>query len=90
MNDGRGRDSILADLFEAIIGAIYLDGGMEAAKQFIFGNFSEQIESILKTPLRNWKALLQDYCQKNYQRTPVYSVMEEQGPDTVKFFKFRF
>ncbi|WP_068469059.1 ribonuclease III [Candidatus Protochlamydia phocaeensis] len=87
MNDGRGRESILADLFEAIIGAIYLDGGIEAAKQFIFANFTKQIEAILATPLRNWKALLQDYCQKKYQQTPVYNVLQESGPDHSKVFQ---
>lgn len=87
MNDGRGRDSILADLFEAIIGAIYLDGGIEAAKHFLFKNFTPQIEAILKTPLRNWKALLQDYCQRNYQQTPLYQVLQESGPDHSKIFQ---
>ncbi len=87
MNDGRGRESILADLFEAIIGAIYLDGGLEAAKHFLFHNFTSQIESILKTPLRNWKALLQDYCQKNYQQTPIYQVLQASGPDHSKIFE---
>ncbi len=87
MNDGRGRESILADLFEAIIGAIYLDGGPEAAKRFLFKNFSSEIDAILKTPLRNWKALLQDYCQKKYQQPPIYSVLSEIGPDHSKMFK---
>lgn len=87
MNDGRGRESILADLFEAIIGAIYLDGGIEAARQFLFRNFSDKIDAILKTPLRNWKALLQDYCQKKYQQTPVYQVLLETGPDHSKNFQ---
>ncbi|MGA8164615.1 MAG: ribonuclease III [Waddliaceae bacterium] len=86
MNNGRGRDSILADLFEAIIGAIFLDGGMEAAQSFVFYNFSKRIESILKTPLTNWKAQLQDYCQKKYHQTPVYTVMSERGPDHSKIF----
>lgn len=87
MNDGRGRESILADLFEAIIGAIYLDGGLEAARNFLFRNFTPQIETILKTPLRNWKALLQDYCQKKYQQTPVYHVLHASGPDHSKVFE---
>lgn len=87
MNDGRGRDSILADLFEAIMGAIYLDGGLEAAKNFLFHNFSPQIQEILKTPLRNWKALLQDYCQKKYQQTPIYNVLQASGPDHSKIFE---
>lgn len=86
MNDGRGRESILADLFEAIIGAIYLDSGIEAVRSFIFNNFTTEIDAILKTPLRNWKALLQDYCQKKYQQTPIYKVLEELGPDHSKIF----
>ena len=87
LNDGRGRDSILADLFEAIIGAIYLDGGIEAARRFLFKNFSPEIDAILKMPLRNWKALLQDFCQKMYQTTPIYKVLNESGPDHSKRFK---
>ena len=85
-NDGRGRESILADLFEAIIGAIYLDGGLEASKRFLFQNFSTKIDEILKTPLSNWKAQLQDYYQKKYQMTPVYKVLSETGPDHSKTF----
>lgn len=86
MNDGRGRESILADLFEAIIGAIYLDGGIEASREFLFHNFAEEIESILKTPLRNWKAILQDYCQKKFQQPPEYHILNETGPDHSKIF----
>lgn len=86
MNDGRGRATILADLFEAIIGAIYLDGQMEAAKNFLFSHFTEEIQAILSEPLRNWKAELQDYSQKVYQQTPFYKVVSEMGPDHSKLF----
>lgn len=86
MNDGRGRDTILADLFEALVGAIYLDGGLTAASTFFFRNFQKEMDSILQAPLHNWKALLQDYCQKNYQITPVYKLVEELGPDHSKRF----
>ncbi len=86
MNDGRGRDSILADLFESLIGAIYLDGGMDAVRIFLFKNFSKEIEEILKTPVCNWKAQLQDYCQKKYHHPPVYKVVSESGPDHQKTF----
>lgn len=86
MNDGRGRESILADLFEALIGAIYLDGGLEAAKEFVFKKFGEDIHTILQTPLKNWKALLQDYCQKKHQKPPIYKVVSEAGPDHSKQF----
>lgn len=87
MNNGRGRDSILADLFEAIIGAIYLDGGFSAAKDFLFRNFEHQIAEILLTPVKNRKALLQDYCQKSFRQTPVYDVLIESGPDHHKVFE---
>jgi ribonuclease-3 len=86
IHDGRGRESILADLFEAIIGAIFLDGGLEAAERFVFKNCADQIEAILKTPWRNYKAVLQDYCQKNFQQTPRYAVLNETGPDHSKEF----
>ncbi len=87
MNDGRGRESILSDLFEAIIGAIFLDGGFGAAQKFFFGHFNEEIDSIIQAPLRNPKAVLQDFCQKNFQKTPHYKVLEETGPDHSKIFK---
>ena len=86
MNDGRGRDSILSDLFEALIGAIYLDGGLEAAKRFIFENFGEEIDMALKSPLQNFKAILQDMCQKKFQQMPNYQVLTETGPDHSKLF----
>jgi ribonuclease-3 len=86
MNDGRGRGSILADLFEALVGAIYLDGGIDAAREFLFTHFKEEIEGILKEPVRNWKAELQDYAQKFHQQTPYYKVISESGPDHSKVF----
>jgi len=87
MSVGRGRETILADLFEAVIGAIYLDGGLEAAKHFILNNCAAEIEAILEMPVNNWKALLQDYCQKKFQKTPTYQVIKEEGPDHGKLFK---
>ena len=79
--------SISADLFEAIIGASYLDGGIEPAKNFIFTHFKEEIEEMMKHPIRNWKAELQDYTQKKYQKIPLYKVIEEAGPDHNKTFQ---
>lgn len=87
MNEGRGRETILADLFEAIIGSVYLDGGYDAAKKFFFEHFTHEIDAILKAPPHNWKALLQDYCQKKYQHPPVYKLLGEEGPDHSKVFR---
>lgn len=87
MNDGRGRETILADLFEALIGAIYLDGGIEAARKFLLRHFENKIQDYLKEPLRNWKAELQDYSQKKYQKPPIYKIIKEMGPDHSKVFQ---
>lgn len=87
MNDGRGRETIFADLFEAIIGAIYLDGGLAQARHFFLGHFSKQIKQLLEKPFRNWKAELQDYSQKKYQKPPVYKVTKQSGPDHSKVFE---
>lgn len=86
MNEGKGRGTILADLFEAIVGAIYLDGGIEAARRFFFDHFQGEVTSILEKPDRNWKAELQDYCQKKYQKPPEYIIVKEEGPDHLKTF----
>jgi len=86
MNEGKGRASIQADLFEALIGAIYLDGGMEAASTFFFDHYKKDVLEIMASPNRNWKAELQDYCQKNYQKPPTYTVEKEEGPDHEKIF----
>ena len=87
MNDGRGRDTILSDLFEALLGAIYLDGGLAAAQTFFFHKFKSDIDATLQTPFKNPKAQLQNYCQKEFQETPLYKVLSETGPDHSKTFK---
>ncbi|MDB2613758.1 ribonuclease III [Chlamydiales bacterium] len=86
VNMGRGRDSILSDLFESIIGAIYLDGGIEEATRFLFNILGDQIQEIVETPVSNWKALLQDWSQKRFQVPPVYEILGEIGPDHSKEF----
>ncbi len=87
LNDGRGRDTILADLFEALIGAIYLDGGLASAREFLFNHFEEKVQQSFKVPVYNWKAELQDYSQKKHQKPPVYKVLSETGPDHSKVFE---
>ncbi len=86
VNVGKGRERILADLFEAIIGAIYLDGGLEAAKGFILNHFAKHFDQMIENPLRNWKAELQDYSQKKFQKPPEYQVLEESGPPHERTF----
>ncbi len=84
---GRARESILADAVEAIIGAIYLDGGLEIAKEFIHKNVTGQLERILdEEHSRNYKSLLLEHCQSINLEGPAYLVEEETGPDHNKLF----
>lgn len=87
MNDGRGRETILADLFEAVIGAIFLDDGIDAARQFLFSHFQDDFVKIIEAPTNNWKAELQDYMQKEHGVSPKYHVISEKGPDHSKTFE---
>lgn len=87
MNAGRGRESLHANLFEALLGAIYLDGGFEKVKVFFLTHFKETLSESMKQPLQNWKALLQDYFQKKYQKQPLYKVVSEEGPAHEKLFE---
>ena len=79
---GAGRDSTLADLFEALLGAFYLDAGFEAVKEFITGMFSTEYpdpRSLLHT--NNPKGLLQEYSQARWGQPPVYTVLRTTGPE---------
>ena len=79
---GAGRDSTLADLFEALLGAFYLDAGFEAVKEFITGMFSTEYpdpRSLLHTI--NPKGLLQEYSQARWAHPPVYTVLRTTGPE---------
>jgi len=87
--EGRGRETILADFFEALLGAIYLDGGLEAARTFFLHHFQEDLQKIMEKPTRNWKAELQDYSQKKFQKPPQYKVIMESGPDHSKMFHIK-
>ena len=81
-----GRSSIAADMFEALLGAVYLDGGLEKAKAFFMLHFKTELDAACQKPDQNWKALLQEFTQKNYQKIPHYKVLEEAGPDHLREF----
>jgi ribonuclease-3 len=86
MAEGRSRASIMADAFEALVGAIYLDGGLTIVKSFILCHFEEEATEAIGSPPRNFKAELQDYSQRKYQKVPIYKVAGETGPDHSKIF----
>lgn len=82
----RGMMTILADAFEALIGAIYLDGGFKQADRFFRAHFKQVALQAIEAPSLNYKALLQDYCQKRYQNVPSYQTLEEKGPSHARIF----
>src|SRR5262249_36059148 len=83
----RARQQILANCYEAVVGALYLEGGYGAAKDFIEKSLLNTFDSILKSG--SWldpKSRLQEMVQSQDGFTPVYKVMEEEGPDHDKMF----
>lgn len=86
-NTGKARDIILANAFEALIGAIYLDLGLEQAFQFVSKNINYKLESILKGGLHvDAKSRFQELSQDQFGITPTYEVISESGPDHSKNF----
>jgi ribonuclease-3 len=86
ISEGKAKTSILADAFEALIAALYLDGGMSVAKSFLLCHFEQEFEQAIGSPSRNYKAELQEFSQKKFQIAPVYKVVQETGPDHSKVF----
>ncbi len=86
-NGGRDRDSSLADALEAVIGAIYLDAGLEAAMQFIQRILGDDLEIVLRGPGEsNPKGDLQEKLQAVNAEAPVYRIVSQSGPDHAKLF----
>lgn len=83
---GRDNPGLLADTVEAIIGAIFIDGGMEKASIFIENFILKKIPDVVKTPLKDSKSMLQEFVQANGYPAPVYKVVREEGPDHAKEF----
>lgn len=83
LSGGRKRPSILADAYEALVASIYLDAGLEAARMFVWGQFSREFG---KLPYRDFKTELQEKVQREYGENVAYGVIEETGPDHDKRF----
>ncbi|MCD6406099.1 MAG: ribonuclease III [Planctomycetes bacterium] len=81
-------NSLYANVFEAVIAAIYLDGGMDAAEKVILDLLESEIDAAeADKRYRNYKSILQHYTQREMQVTPSYKVVREEGPDHLKFFE---
>jgi ribonuclease-3 len=85
---GRERPSALADAYEAVVGAIFLDGGFEAAREFILREFSGNLVNIGVIPMmENPKGELQELLQAVSPEAPQYSVLSATGPDHDRMFE---
>jgi ribonuclease III len=84
---GRERTSTLADAFEALIGAIYLDGGLDPARSFILAQMRGDLEQLAITPVDiNPKGHLQELLQSISPRSPIYELVSQSGPEHEKMF----
>ncbi len=83
---GRTRHSILADCVEAVIAAMYLDGGMEPAERFVREHVLSKLDDGAGTLMRDWKTELQELIQRKPGRTLSYAMTGESGPDHLKSF----
>lgn len=84
---GRARQYILANAFESLVGAIYLDGGYEASKEFIDRVLVSKLDEVMEKKLyKDPKSLFQEEAQERVGITPAYDVMNEWGPDHDKHF----
>jgi ribonuclease-3 len=80
--------SMLADVYESLVAAIYLDGGLDAARTFILKQLGPEIEAAAESQAGgNFKSLLQQVAQREFNATPQYVLLDEKGPDHSKCFK---
>jgi ribonuclease III len=87
-SQGQTPASVLADVFESIVGALYLDGGMDAARRFIVRHIGPQIDATVEGQGGiNYKSTLQQAAQRQFGETPTYLLLDEKGPDHSKCFK---
>ncbi|MCI0702268.1 MAG: ribonuclease III [Planctomycetia bacterium] len=85
---GEMPSNMLADVFEALVAAIFLDGGWDAAKIFVLRFIEPEIERVAREAISaNSKSQLQTVVQREYGGTPRYFLLDEQGPDHDKCFK---
>jgi len=90
LSGGRNRESILADAFEAVLGAVYMDSNLEDARSFALGHIEQYITHIEEDEdILDFKSILQEYVQKNFKTVPTYELISEKGPDHMKEFEIQ-
>ena len=83
---GREKTSLLAAAYEAVLGAVYLDAGYEAARRIVEHDFAGDVAEHRRMGLPDYKTRLQEVTQRLFRAMPVYAVVEESGPDHEKRF----
>lgn len=86
MNGGRERSSILADAFEAILAALYLDSDMSTATEYVLKFVKNQLENTKEINFKDYKTILQEIIQQNREEKIQYVLKDEYGPDHDKHF----
>ncbi len=85
---GRHRPALLADALEAVIGAIYLEGGLAPARRFVLGMLAEDVDNVFSGRVeKDYKTLLQEHYQKTHKLAPRYDIVREWGPDHNRSFE---
>jgi len=84
---GRGRPSNLSAAYEAVVGAVFVDGGMQKARRFVINSLAAEFRELPKgRALANPKSQLQELLQAQFQKAPVYKLLRDEGPDHSKVF----
>jgi len=90
LSGGRQKASLLADTFEALTAAIYLDGGWDAVRAFVLEHLEPQVDAVRNGMLEvDHKSLFQEAAQRIVKTTPIYRVINEYGPDHDKRFEVK-
>jgi len=84
-DDLDNNKSILSDVVESLIGAIYLDSGIDECRKFIVNNMLKVV-SETDYPLKHSKSLLQEFCLNKFKQLPKYSMVKKSGPDHMPVF----
>jgi ribonuclease-3 len=91
LSKGREKASLLADALEAVIAAVYLDGGLEASRAFTLDVLAEELQQSVSPQRKpggdDYKTRFQEWCQKRYELLPRYVIVRETGPDHQKLFE---
>ena len=91
LSRGRDKDSLLADAMEAVVAAVHMDGGLDAARRVVDRLYAEEFDLVATQQHRpgadDYKTQFQEWCQKRYDTLPRYMTVRESGPDHDKVFE---